>query len=46
MARGWWLRLHVQRRVRDGTDPMVVLGKVSWFAPLLRVARAEEEGPF
>jgi len=46
IARGWWLRLHVQRRVRDGTDPMVVLAKVSWFAPLLRLARPEEEGPF
>jgi len=46
IARGWWLRLHVQRRVRDGTEPMVVLGKVSWFAPLLRLARPEEEGPF
>ena len=33
--------------VRDGTDPGVVLGKISWFAPLLRLSRdEEEEGPF
>ena len=46
IAPGWWLRLHVQRRVRDGAEPRSVLEKVSVFAPLLRLARDEEEGPF
>jgi exosortase/archaeosortase family protein len=46
VARGWWLRLNVQRRIREGEVPGDVLERMSEFAPRLRRLAPREEDPF
>jgi hypothetical protein len=49
VAPKWWLRVNVQRKVREGEVPGAVLRETSVFAPLLRRGAGEgrgEEGPF
>ncbi len=46
VARGWWLRLNVQRRIREAEEPEDVLKRTSEFAPRLRRLAPREENPF